>query len=122
MLRLRLAVFALVFVAFAAGSAPAQPVNDHLKCYRVQDPLKLSGVVDLSGPQYGLEAGCKISRPLLFCVPVTKTVKSAFDTSTKPPTPITPLPVTGPDPGDRICYRIACPPGPSISQMVTDQF
>jgi hypothetical protein len=109
-------------IAVCPRAARAQPVNDHLKCYKVKDSLSLAAVADLNGPQYGLEPNCKISRPLLFCVPVTKTVKSAFDTSTHPPTPITPLPVSGPDPGDRICYRISCPPGPAISQLVTDQF
>jgi len=117
-----LAIVAWALLSLSPRTAPAQPINDHLKCYKVKDPLRLSGVVDLNGPQYGLEPNCKISRPLLFCVPVVKTVKSAFDTSTNPPTPITPQPVPGPDPGDRICYRISCPPGPSISQLVTDQF
>ena len=73
-----LAIVAWALLSLSPRTAPAQPINDHLKCYKVKDPLRLSGVVDLNGPQYGLEPNCKISRPLLFCVPVVKTVKSAL--------------------------------------------
>jgi hypothetical protein len=36
-------------------------------------------------------------------------------------TPITPLPVYGAQPGDRICYKVKCPNHPT-NQSVTDQF
>jgi len=117
-----LAVAARALLLLLPLTAAAQPVPDHLKCYKIKDPLKLAGFVDLNGPQYGLEPDCEISRARLFCVPVVKTVLSAFDISTKPPTPISPIPVNGPNPGDRICYRIKCPTGPALSQIVTDQF
>jgi hypothetical protein len=100
------------------GSGSAQ-VADHLKCYRVKDPLRLGGTVDLDTPQFGLDAGCRISKAKLFCVPATKTNVAVTDKATKQP--ITPLPVTGPDPGDRICYTVKCPAGVG-DQEVTDQF
>src|SRR5215475_3546940 len=97
-------------------------VPDHLKCYKVHDPLLLSGTVDLDSPQFGAEPGCKIARgvPPLFCVPATKTVVAVRDRATGQP--ITPLPIRGPNPGDRLCYKLKCdaPAPPDIE--VTDQF
>jgi len=55
-------IAALAFVA----RANAQPVADHLKCYRVKDTLRLSGTLDLNSPQFGLEPGCKVSSTALF--------------------------------------------------------
>ena len=66
--------------------------------------------------------GCKIGKaiPTLFCVPATKTVVEVRDRATGQP--ITPLPIAGPDPGDRLCYKIKCDaPSPPDTQ-VTDQF
>jgi hypothetical protein len=112
------AVAVLVIVTAAASAHAA--VNDHLKCYKVKDALNLAAVVDLNSPQFGLEAGCKVSKAKFFCVPATKTVVSAEDKKTH--VPITPLPVGGPDPGDRVCYKVKCPePFPPDTQ-VTDQF
>jgi len=108
-----------VVLAFGLTMAHAQ-VADHLKCYKIKDPVKLAAVVDLDSPQFGLEAGCKVTSAKMFCVPATKTVISAVDKATG--LPITPLPVTGPDPGDRICYKVKCPePFPPDTQA-TDQF
>jgi hypothetical protein len=115
-----LAIAVLLLVTTAA-SAHAQAQNDHLKCYKVKDALKLAAVVDLNSPQFGLEAGCKVSKAKFFCVPATKTVISAVDKATG--LPITPLPVSGPDAGDRICYKVKCPiVVPIPDQQVTDQF
>jgi hypothetical protein len=102
------------------GAAYAQVPNDHLKCYKVKDPLNLAAVVDLDSPQFGLEAGCKVSKAKYFCVPAEKTVISAMDKSTN--LPIIPLPVIGPNAGDRICYKIKCPTSVIPDQAVTDQF
>ena len=49
-------------------------VVDHLKCYRILDPQKLRGIVDLDSPQFGLEPGCKIRKAMKFCVPAKKSV------------------------------------------------
>ena len=117
---------ATLVVGFVAGvlfvtAAGAQPAaTDHLKCYKVKDSLKLAALVDLNSPQLGLEAGCKVSAAKLFCVPVTKTVREAVNKETKQP--IVPQPVSGPDPGDRVCYRIKCPESAIPDQLVTDQF
>lgn len=86
-------------------STACAPNADHLECYTVRDPLKLKGYVNLDSPQFGLQKGCKISKPKMFCVPATKSVVSA----TNGGDPITPLPISGPDAGDRICYEISCP-------------
>src|SRR5437667_1295835 len=102
-----------------AASAAAQPVADHLKCFKVKDALNLAGTVDLDTPQFGADPGCTISKAKLFCVPATKTNVTVTDKSTG--APITPLPVGGPNPGDRICYKIKCPTAVP-DQQVTDQF
>jgi len=111
----------LLVVTALALSTPAV-AQDHLLCFKVHDPLLLSGTVDLDSPQFGAEPGCKIARatPPLFCVPATKTVVEARDRATGQP--ITPLPISGPNPGDRLCYKIKCDaPAPSDIE-VTDQF
>src|SRR5262245_49415114 len=117
-----LLVVASTALALATPAVAQVPVADHLKCYKVRDPLLLSGTVDLDSPQFGVDPGCKIVRgiPPLFCVPATKTVVAVRDRATGQP--ITPLPISGPDPGDRLCYKLKCeaPAPPDIE--VTDQF
>ncbi len=99
-------------------SAGAQ-TDDHLKCYKIKDPLKLKGVVDLDGVQFGLEAGCKVGKAQLFCVPVTKNVQEAFNKKTS----IDPLPIFGPAiKTDSICYPIKCQKPQIPPTTVTDQF
>ena len=111
-------VMALMITAVPARAS----VDDHLRCYSVNDGLRLSAVVDLSSPQFGVDSGCKVSSARLFCVAAAKTVDSAENRQTR--MPITPLPVTGPDAGDRICYKVKCPapPAPIPDQSATDQF
>jgi len=111
---------AATLLLLTVGSVRAQ-VEDHLKCYKVKDPLKLRGVVDIDSSQFGLEAGCKIKPSKFFCVPARKTVVEAEDRATG--TPITPLPLAAPAaPGDRMCYKIKCPLTAIASQEITDQF
>jgi Protein of unknown function (DUF1566) len=96
---------------------------DHLQCYKVKDPLKLSGVLDLTAPPFGLAAGCKVSSAKLYCVPATKAVVSATDRGTG--LPITPLPLAAaPAVYSRVCYKVRCPTPvvPLADQNVTDQF
>jgi hypothetical protein len=103
-----------------AGAAHGQ-VPDHLKCYKIKDPLALKGIVDLEGPQFGLEQGCKIGRAKFFCVNVEKRVTEAVDTTTG--AVIVPNPITGsPVPVDQICYAIRCLKPFPPDQDVTDQF
>jgi Protein of unknown function (DUF1566) len=92
-------------------------VNDHLKCYKVKDGSKIAGTADLDTPAFGLDPGCKISGAKFFCVSGTKTNVTATDNKV----PITLLPVSGPDPGDRICYKVKCAAVPG-DQLVADQF
>jgi hypothetical protein len=116
---LAVAPAALLMVTLAAP-VRAQ-VADHLKCYKIKDAVKLAAVVDLDSPQFGLEAGCKVTGAKMFCVPASETVISAVDKKRRGLS-ITPLPITGPDPGDRICYTVKCPkPYPPATQ-VRDQF
>jgi hypothetical protein len=99
------------------------PCDDHLKCYRIIDPLALEGVVDIDTKQFGLEPGCKIESAKVFCVPATKHVREATDLGASPPEPIDLLPIFGPPaPGDRICYSIKCPKPYPEDQVVSDQF
>ena len=107
------------FVAPTPGSAQ---VADHLKCYKVKDALKLAGTADLDTPQFGADAGCTVSKATLFCVPATKTNVAVTDKATG--LPIAPLPISGPQPGDRVCYKVKCPNPvvPIADQSVTDQF
>jgi hypothetical protein len=112
------AVFAAIVLATLASWARAQ--SDHLECHQIKDDLHLKGVVDLASPELGLAPGCKISTAKFFCTSTSKTIVSAIDAHTK--SPIVPLPVTGSDPGDRICYVVKCPAVVLPDRLVTDQF
>lgn len=113
-------ILLLTMSLFAAALAPATQVQDHLKCYRMTDPLQLEGVVDLDAEQFGLDRDCRVSRAKLFCVPTKKAVVIARNRKTGER--IDPLPVTGPDAGDRICYTVRCPARAVPNPEVSDQF
>lgn len=92
---------------------------DHLKCYKIKDPNKLNGIVELTSPQFGVEPGCRISKTKRFCVPVTKAVTSAFLNGAA----ITPSPISGQKLiDDYVCYKIICKTTPPASAKVQDQF
>lgn len=120
MQRVAMGLVCAVALLLLSSTPGVGQVPDHLKCYKIKDPLRLSGYVDLNSPQFGLEPGCKIYPAKLFCVPVTKAVQLATDKATG--LPITPEPVPGADPGDRICYRVKCPVAGPAQQQVSDQF
>ncbi len=109
-----------VLVLAAMTSVSAAQTADHLKCYKMKDPLHLTGTADLDTPQLGLDPGCAISTASLVCVPATKTNVSVTNRSTGGS--IAPLPVSGPDPSDRICYKVKCPSAVIPDQPLTDQF
>ena len=113
-------VASLILGPISAGVAHAQ-IDDHLKCYKIKDDIKLKGTVDLRSQQYGLEAGCKISKAKLFCIPATK---SNVQVQAKNPSgPVNPLPIFGPPArGDRICYKVKCQGIVPVTQVATDQF
>ena len=122
-------VGALLILGFAS-LASAQSA-DHLQCYRVRDPLRLTGPLpswlDLEG-QFGVDK-CRVLRGSIFCSPVSKTVTApiqrklvrggAFEDFVVDAIP-------GAVEQDKICYRIRCeedlqaPPNPSLE--VNDQF
>jgi hypothetical protein len=110
-------LFVSMVLCLCAGPASAQfgPLADHLECYKVSDPLKLVGIVDLSSPQFGLQPGCKIGKAKLFCVPTRKLVVQV--------TPNTPVAILGDQQvDDRICYKIKCPVAIIPDKDVVDQF
>src|SRR5262245_29891700 len=108
-----------VAAAFALGmglasTTSAQPVFDHLKCYKVKElnKQKVKGLVDLtpSQTQFLRESDCKITGPKLLCVPVSKE-----NVRTVPPPPGAP---SGPGETDHICYSLSCrktSPGPATA-------
>lgn len=132
MRRVMLGTVSVILSCFVLG-APAQAA-DHLKCYKVKDPLALKGPkpswLDLSG-EFPTEH-CSVTGSFrLFCVPVTKTVTGQLQRKFSPPggkfVDFTPAPVAGQDlTEDTLCYQIKCtdtkpsPPNPTL--QVFDQF
>src|SRR5713101_3450419 len=104
-----LAALCLTWVAPGA----AQPVADHLKCYKVRDPqAKILYTADLGG--LVAEPGCKIKVPAaMACVPSTKTIIG-------PPTP----PGGGGTgtPNSFFCYKVKCPKATLPTLTGADQF
>src|SRR5437764_10955623 len=95
---------ALIAVLAFVTRANAQPVADHLKCYKVNDPqAKTKYTADLdvvSGTEGGIsEPGCTIKVPaIMACVP---TVKAN----------VNPTPPGIPDqgtPNSFFCYKVKC--------------
>jgi len=104
---------ALVVVSMTlALPAGAQPIADHLKCYKVKDPqAKTTYTADLGG--LVAEPGCTIKVPaIMACVPATKTN-------------VTPTPPgsggTG-TPNAFGCYKIKCPKATLPAVPLNDQF
>ncbi len=123
-----------VILSLIAVAATAQ-AGDHLKCYKVKDPLALKGPkpswLDLTGVQFGTESCSIVGGFRLFCVPVTKTVTGPLQRKLSPPggpfESFTPAPIAGEElTEDKLCYQIKCldtkpsPPNPSL--QVYDQF
>jgi hypothetical protein len=100
-----------------ADCVRAQPIFDHLKCYKIADPLPggitLADLVPEQDPPFTTELGCKIKRPAkLFCIDVEKT-------NVSPPPPST---VGGQTTRDFLCYPLKCPPLANMPLAVEDQF
>src|SRR5262245_36692387 len=94
----RAALFGMA-LSFAAVPVFGQ-VPDHLKCYKMKDPLKLDAAGDLGTPRLDSEGSCQFSKAQLYCVPSSKTNVSVIDNKTKLPIG---LPFSGaPQPGDQI--------------------
>jgi hypothetical protein len=121
--RLSIVFYALGALAAATVAGPASAIDDHLQCFKIKDKLKLHGNVDMDSSQFGLDPRCEIKPGKLFCVPAEKTNVSVQDGKA----PLSPLPYSAEAaPGDRICYRAACPFDKQLGlpkQLeVTDQF
>jgi hypothetical protein len=124
----------LLALALAAAPAAAQPVFDHLKCYAVRDSLgsgeytadlypkdTTNFVVEPGDVIVGgvLTRGCRIRLPAkFFCTDVDK--RNAR--STRPPFDPAQWTVDGPEAGDRLCYKLRCPPVGAKTLGVIDQF
>jgi hypothetical protein len=115
----RMLIVAIVAIA-VLGAYPASGQNlDHLLCYSMQaePPLPTTGItVDLLAelqPEFS-RRGCRLIKPIEFCVPVTKTN-------------VVPPPQTHADGAanqdDYVCYEAECPIKPRPpDKKVTDQF
>src|SRR5579862_7033810 len=95
-----------------ATTAAAQPVADHLRCYKVKDPqTKTKYTADLDG--LVAEPGCTIKVPaIMACVPTTKTN-------------VIPMPPGGGGtgtPNSFFCYKVKCPKTTLPTISGTDQF
>jgi len=112
---LRIATFAVAASLAAAADSAGAETADHLECYKAKDTLALLATVDLESPQFGANPNCTVSKAKFFCVPAIKTVIG----------PVAEEHMHGPDPGDRICYKVTCKeqltPSPGQS-LVADQF
>ena len=138
------AVFTAVLISSAVSTAPASaqtldaasgvnavdisPVDrtyDHLKCYKIRDPLRLAALArlhPLQDPPFSVEPGCRIKITAReFCIPVHKEVRESlhadlsFDDLEA---------LVGSDQvHDFLCYNIRCPRGDVPNGWpVADQF
>ena len=110
---MRVMVALPIVLLMVAARAGAQPVPDHLTCYRVKDPqAKGAYTADLGG--LVAEPGCKIAVPgHIFCTQATKTG-------------VTPTPPGGADnsgaAGRFLCYKVKCPRAKLANIPWHDQF
>jgi len=115
----------MLWVAVATARSAAAQVDDQLLCFKIKDPLKLSGIVDLELPpdvQALVGAGsCFVSTPRKYCVPVSAAVVAAENRASGEPIDL--LPVHGPPgPDDRVCYKIKCATGADAGREASDRF
>ncbi len=113
------AVGALCILAQAVP-AQAQPLNDHLKCYKAKDGNKfkeaIADLVPLQDPPFPVKPGCKIKlKGKQVCIPVSKTLNS---TSAPAPLGLTGLDLVN----DYICYKVKCDKQELPDLVVSDQF
>ena len=106
-------LLATALIGFSGTRAAAQPIADHLKCYKVKDAQpKATYTADLGG--LVAEPGCVIKVPgKLLCVDATKTN-------------VTPTPPGGADnsgsAGRFLCYKLKCPKAALAPLQWHDQF
>jgi hypothetical protein len=126
----------IVVTSALAGMAGAQTATifDNMKCYKIRD--------DLTGKQYTadlapklthdfqlepgdriiggtLKKGCRIRMPAkLFCIEVEP--ENTHDAN--PPYNPAQWTVDGPEPGERLCYKLSCPATPIKELAIIDSF
>jgi hypothetical protein len=111
----RLAPILLAGLAMGlCGPAP----YDHLECFKVKDPIKLKGLLNVTSDAFGFDPECKVGKAKLYCTSASKEVLEAFNKKD----PIEVLEITGPQEGDLICYKLKCAKRPRPDVSVADQF
>jgi hypothetical protein len=112
----------LLAVTVALALTPtARATTDHLECVRVHDAVALRALADVSAPALGLTSSCRLSPAAELCLPADVAAHDAVDTSTRPPTPLTPTDTGAPPASAYLCYRAKC--GPMAGQTgATDPF
>jgi len=113
--------FSTVIGLSLIAAAGAQAQTGNLRCYQMKDPLGLKAVTDLTS-ELGFDAGCRVSKAKQFCEQTDSNLVSAMDKVTGQA--ITMLPISGPDGGEHICYKVSCP-APAVAipgQEVSDRF
>ena len=124
----------LALIALVVRPAVAQPVFDNLKCYKIRDPqapkqytadlapkLTHDFTIELGDRIVGgvLQQGCRIRVPAkFFCIEVDP--QDAHDAN--PPYNPAQWTVDGPEPGERLCYKLSCPPVAPKDLAIIDAF
>jgi len=110
----------------APTTADAQGI-DHLKCYKVKDPVRLKGPkpswLDLTGVD-GRTEQCRIVGGFrLVCVPVHKEVTAPIERKLDGKfEEFVPVPSDDLSEEDKLCYKIRCLSSGAADRDVTDQF
>src|SRR5262249_29752536 len=102
-----------VLIVLVSSVGVAHALKDHQSCYRMRDPLAVSGVVDFTS-DLGVASGCRLGGAKLFCDASSRQIVSSN---------VTVSPVFGRGLLDgRICYRVRSKPPYPASVDVADQF
>ena len=123
-----------VLTCLLVSTARAQPVFDNMKCYKIRDPqrgkqysadllpkLTHDFAAELGDRIVGgvLKKGCRIRVPAkFFCIEVDP--QNVHDAS--PPYNPSQWTVAGPEPGERLCYKLSCPSVPTKELPIIDSF
>ena len=121
-------------IGLVALPVAAQPVFDNMKCYKIRDSapgrlytadlvpkLTHDFATELGDRIVGgvLQRGCRIRTPAkFFCIEVE--AENAHDAI--PPYNPTQWTVAGPEPGERLCYKLSCPAVPAKDLAIIDAF
>ena len=121
-------------IGLVVAPAVAQPVFDNMKCYKIKDEqpgktytadlvpkLTHDFSTELGDQIVGgvLQKGCRIRVPAkFFCIEVDP--ENARDAS--PPYNPAQWTVAGPEPGERLCYKLSCPPVAAKDLDIIDAF